>query len=631
MSFSARIANCILSILLFSVLPAGAVYMDLKKTASGSAPGVSPPAGLHWVYFAHHTHTDYSDGRDTVQNRILEAANFDADIVSICDHNTIQQCNDPWFIEQDGCIPMRGVEWGGMGRGHACVLNMTGDEPLDYKPGGVLYTVEEMIPQMLARGGTIFINHPFDDGNGWPTSFAPAGIRGVGVWTSVAANADARGFWASHISAGRMLVGIGESDHHLERILSTEISNSLVPCNYVLAASNQPDDVQAAVEAGRIAVSGAEGAARTFVWCDQDGDGVYETPMGTNIVVTQPQRLRFRVEVYGGAGVLGNIMVYSGNGGVKTTLGSGDPWRLDYEADVTAETKDYIRSELRGAFGIFQSFSNPVYINYALLCMVEGPASPTNETPIVYTVVFNRPVVSLSDTAIEVTNGAKGALVGGGTTYTLSVTPAGQGAVTCRVLGNAAWDDVGNGNLESNLASVTYVPEPTEGEGETPVEGEVEGEGEGEIHPEGEGEPMEGEPEGEGEGEGEAPAEGEGEGETPVEGEDEGEGEGEIPPEGEPMEGETEGEGEGEIPVEGEGEPMEGEPEGEGETDILHPADLNRDWHIVLGEAIAYLAGWQGGSNPIAYAIRAAYLWQNGEQYTYDVEQAPPLCWVLSP
>ena len=598
MIVSNRSAGLVLFLLFPFVLPVGAVYMSLQQTATGGAPGVAPPAGLRWVYFAHHTHTDYSDGRDTVQNRILEAASFDADCVSITDHRTMEQCADPWFIEQDGCIPMRGVEWGG--GGHACILNMTGNDPLNLKPGGGTYTIEETIPLALARGGTIFIAHPFDDGTPWPHGYAHAGIRGVGVWTTPFPNADARGWWASHITAGRILVGIGESDHHLERILSTEISNSLVPCNYVLAASKQPADVQAAVEAGRIAVAGAAGAARTFVWCDQDGDGVYETPMGTNIVVTQPKRLRFRVEVYGGAGILGNVMVYSGNGGVKTTLGSGDPWRLDYEADVTAATKDYVRSELRGAFGVFQSFSNPVYINYALTCTVEGPASPTHETPIVFTLMFNRPATGLSETAIEVTNATKEALTGSGASYTLSVTPAGQGTVTCRVVGNAAWDDVGNGNLESNQVTVTYVPDPIEGEGEVPAEGE------GEVPIEGEGEmPAEGEGEMPVEGEGEVPAEGEGE--VPIEGE------GEMSAEGEPVEGEE----------------VEGETEGEGEIDILHPADLNKDWRIVIGEAIAYLAGWQGGSNSIAYAIRAAYLWQNGEHYRYDAGQAPPLCWIL--
>ena len=47
-----------------------------------------------------------------------------------------------------------------------------------------------------------------------------------------------------------------------------------------------------------------------------------------------------------------------------------------------------------------------------------------------------------------------------------------------------------------------------------------------------------------------------------------------------------------------------------------------------MSEAIAYLAGWQQGSNPMAYAIRAAYIWQNGEQYMYDDTLPPPMCWI---
>ncbi len=65
----------------------------------------------------------------------------------------------------------------------------------------------------------------------------------------------------------------------------------------------------------------------------------------------------------------------------------------------------------------------------------------------------------------------------------------------------------------------------------------------------------------------------------------------------------------------------------EGEA-LLHPGDVNANWRMVMSEAIAYLAGWQGGSNPMAYAIRAAYIWQNGEMYHYDPEEGVPLCWV---
>lgn len=65
------------------------------------------------------------------------------------------------------------------------------------------------------------------------------------------------------------------------------------------------------------------------------------------------------------------------------------------------------------------------------------------------------------------------------------------------------------------------------------------------------------------------------------------------------------------------------------EEPVLHPADMNADWKVVLSEAIAYLSGWQQGSNPMNYAIRAAYIWQGGERYNYDAAEDPPLCWEL--
>lgn len=63
---------------------------------------------------------------------------------------------------------------------------------------------------------------------------------------------------------------------------------------------------------------------------------------------------------------------------------------------------------------------------------------------------------------------------------------------------------------------------------------------------------------------------------------------------------------------------------------VPHPADQNADFFATLGEVIAYLSGWQQGANPMNYAIRGAFIWQNGEQYTYNADLAPPVCWVLS-
>lgn len=116
---------------------------------------------------------------------------------------------------------------------------------------------------------------------------------------------------------------------------------------------------------------------------------------------------------------------------------------------------------------------------------------------------------------------------------------------------------------------------------------------------------------------------------VPEEGESEGElseGEGEIEGEGGYPEGEGEPqEGEGEL-TEGEEEPQEGE-----EETLFHPADIDKDFQILINEAITYLVGWQQGNNPIGYAVRAAYLWQNGQAYMYKPDVEPPLCWILAP
>ncbi len=82
--------------------------------------------------------------------------------------------------------------------------------------------------------------------------------------------------------------------------------------------------------------------------------------------------------------------------------------------------------------------------------------------------------------------------------------------------------------------------------------------------------------------------------------------------------------------IEGEGEPVEGEVV-EGEIEIPHPGDLDADWTIVMSEAIAFLSGWQQGINSMTNAIRAAYIWQNGQGYAYDSSLAPPMCWILAP
>ena len=93
-------------------------------------------------------------------------------------------------------------------------------------------------------------------------------------------------------------------------------------------------------------------------------------------------------------------------------------------------------------------------------CTVTGPDSPTNQSPINFTITFSESVKELTVSDITVTGGSKGPLDGSGTTYTLPVTPSSQGAVTCQVPADSAQDAATNGNTVSNNLSITYDSAP---------------------------------------------------------------------------------------------------------------------------------------------------------------------------
>jgi subtilisin-like proprotein convertase family protein len=97
-------------------------------------------------------------------------------------------------------------------------------------------------------------------------------------------------------------------------------------------------------------------------------------------------------------------------------------------------------------------------------CTVTGPASPTNSSPMNFTITFSSAVTGLQLDEIVVTGGTKNSLTPGPTvsttTYTLSVTPtastpSSNTTVTCRVPSGVARASTLD-NLASNTATVIY-------------------------------------------------------------------------------------------------------------------------------------------------------------------------------
>lgn len=342
-----------------SFAPVPTTPVSLQVTAEGPAEaGVPPPQGLTWYRFANHTHTEYSsDSTYPLASRIADAAAEGADAISITDHGNCDAGNDPNFVPVNGCVPMLGLEWGSTIDGDAGLLNLSPGGPV----GGA--RVPQMIPLALARGATIIANHPFIYNEPWIYEDLHLGIKGIEVWTNVfytlSGFEEALSWWHGLMAKGRIITGIGGADWHLGGYYA------LKPCNYVLSVSNQPDEMQDAIEAGRITISSDEATGRCFLWCDADGDGTFETLMGGNVPVSRTGNVLFRIEAYDAEG--STLRLFNAAGLVNTfTVGAGTPWRLDVTADVQATTKDFVRAELRRdeSTDPLMAVTNPIYIHY---------------------------------------------------------------------------------------------------------------------------------------------------------------------------------------------------------------------------------------------------------------------------
>jgi hypothetical protein len=158
------------------------------------------------------------------------------------------------------------------------------------------------------------------------------------------------------------------------------------------------------------------------------------------------------------------IMVTNGTKGALAGSGSG-PYTMPVtptgEGAVTCEVQAGAAQDAAGNGNTASNNLNITYDSVSPTCVVSGPASPTNTAPIPFTVTFGEPVHNLDALRMLVTGGTAGTPVGVGpgpyyTVYTLDVTPSGQGAVTCQVQADAAQDEAGNGNAESNNLGITY-------------------------------------------------------------------------------------------------------------------------------------------------------------------------------
>ena len=82
--------------------------------------------------------------------------------------------------------------------------------------------------------------------------------------------------------------------------------------------------------------------------------------------------------------------------------------------------------------------------------------SPTNSTNAVFTVTFSEDVTFAGDILVTGGTASPARPTGTASSFTFTVTPAGDGEVTVQTPASSANDNVGNGNLASDIASLTF-------------------------------------------------------------------------------------------------------------------------------------------------------------------------------
>ena len=90
---------------------------------------------------------------------------------------------------------------------------------------------------------------------------------------------------------------------------------------------------------------------------------------------------------------------------------------------------------------------------------ITGPASPSNDSPIQFTITFTESVTGFELGDITVVNGNTSNLQGSGASYTFDVTPLADGDVTVSVAAGLVADDAGNTN--SAVDAVTVLSDTT--------------------------------------------------------------------------------------------------------------------------------------------------------------------------
>ena len=236
---------------------------------------------------------------------IASAESKDLDFFVITDHDgSMHGSPTQWYdpdYHSDQMVMLYGVEWT-TGLGHA---NVWASAPFDYGDLWIANRAQDAqmgIDAAHIQNALFSINHP-SAFLGCPWGYeAYEGIDSIEIWNSMYllpnfSFVSTRVFWDDHLLSGKRIPGVGGSDTHQLKGFEAIFLRHAEPTTWVYADERSAEALLDGIRAGHVSVSDEPQGPRIEFMADTDGDGVFETMMGDNVVLPEETNVTLRIQI----------------------------------------------------------------------------------------------------------------------------------------------------------------------------------------------------------------------------------------------------------------------------------------------------------------------------------------------
>ncbi len=332
---------------------------DVPATRGDAAPPPASTGERRWYRGDLHSHTEHSDGYNTIPEYVREAGRRGLDFLAITDHNTTSHFTEIAGLRPETVLLIPGEEvttaWG-----HANVWGFDGW--VDFRcteDGGM-----QRILDFVHKGGGLFSpNHPKV---GYPWLFSGVkGYRVVEAWQGPwrFANSESLEFWERRLTAGERVTAVGGSDcHAIAPAIDLHPWTLGDPCTWAYAPAPLTErGVLDAVRAGHVFVS--EDPTGPFLELTAECDGkTYLMGDEMSAAAGSPVTLKLR---YRGPAEK-KLRLYRDGGLWQEAVADGEDVTLQFELPL--DGPGYVRAEAAGFRGrpergeVVHALTNPIYL-----------------------------------------------------------------------------------------------------------------------------------------------------------------------------------------------------------------------------------------------------------------------------